>query len=289
MSGHRASGRRRANHEEHEEHENEERWLISYADMVTLLMCLFMVLFAISSVNTSKWEALSKSLNEAFSGQILSGGKSIQQTGATEHTERSSPEPPLPAIQPLTKPESSTAGTNTKQSAAEKAAAAKREQDDFKQLKERVDALAAARGLKGQLETKIERRGLVIRLLTDKVLFVSGSADLAPAAETILRPLARMLAAEVRHPIGVEGNTDDRPIRSARFPDNWELSTARATQVVRSFIGDGVNPSRLQASGVAAEHPIASNESDAGRARNRRVEIVLQRMNGATGAGSTGP
>ncbi len=95
----RRGGRRRSSHHEGE-HENEERWLLTYADMITLLMTLFMVLFAISSVNTSKFEALQKSLAEAISGKIVTGGESFQESGATEKTEESTPEPPIPAIQP---------------------------------------------------------------------------------------------------------------------------------------------------------------------------------------------
>jgi len=84
---------------------------------------------------------------------------------------------------------------------------------------------------------------------------------------------------EVRHPVVVEGHTDSSPIASSQFPTNWELSTTRATQVVRFLIRQGVSPQRLQAAGVAAERPIASNKNDIGRSRNRRVEIVLARLN----------
>src|ERR1700709_2498575 len=107
MSGRPGRGRRRASHHE-TEHENEERWLLTYADMITLLMTLFMVLFAISSVNTVKFALLSKSLSEAFNGKVARGGTSLQQTGASEKSEQSTPEPPLPAIQPMVKVQSST-------------------------------------------------------------------------------------------------------------------------------------------------------------------------------------
>jgi chemotaxis protein MotB len=283
MPAHRSNRRRRGGHAPHAEHENEERWLLTYADMITLLMTLFMVLFAISSVNTSKWDALSRSLNEAFSGQILSGGKSIQQTGASsDHTERAAAEPPVPAIQPVT-------ATQTAAEPGRSTSGAAREQADFEALKRQVDQYAADHGLQGKMETRIDRKGLVIRLLTDGVLFSSGSAALHPAAAPVLGALARMLAAEVRHPIGVEGHTDAHPIASARFPDNWELSTARATQVVRFLIGHRVAPRRLEASGVAAERPLASNQKPGGRARNRRVEIVLHRQNRGSAAGSVTP
>lgn len=269
-------GRRRHVDHDAEAHENEERWLLTYADMITLLMVLFIVLFAISSVNTSKFEQLSKSLAEAISGKIVQGGPNIQESGATEATERSMPEPPIPAIQPVIKTESSTSG---KGATAQVQSAAQREEEDFRKLKEEIDRYAHEHGIQDKLQTTIARRGLVIRLLTDRVLFDSGRAQLQPESNDLLTALARLLVTEVRHPIVVEGHTDNHPISSAQFPTNWELSTARATQVVRFFIRHDVSPRRLSAAGVAAQRPIASNSGDRGRSRNRRVEIVLVRLN----------
>jgi chemotaxis protein MotB len=272
-------GGRRSSHGGHEEeHENEERWLLTYADMITLLMTLFMVLFAISSVNTSKLDALSKSLSEAISGKIVTGGPSIQQTGAEQKTDTASPEPPMPAIRPVVEVKS-TAGQDSKSASGAAKSAAQREQEDFQELKRKIDSYAKEHGLQSKLQTDVARRGLVIRLLTDKVLFASGSAQLQPPSTGLLTTLARLLVLEVRHPIVVEGHTDNRPISSAQFPTNWELSTSRATQVVRYFIRQGVAARRLQAAGLAAQRPIASNLNGAGRSRNRRVEIVLVRQN----------
>jgi len=270
---------RRTSHEE-VEHENEERWLLTYADMITLLMTLFMVLFAISSVNTSKFEALEASLSEALSGKIVTGGGSIQETGASEETEQSSPQPPIPAIQPVV----TVQGAKGKGAAASAgpSRAAEHENEDFRELKRKVDEYAREHGLQANLQTHIVRRGLVIRLLTDRVLFVSGSARLEPASTGLLTAIAHLLVRDVRHPIVVEGHTDNRPISSARFPTNWELSTSRATQVVRAFIDHRVSAHRLEAAGFAAQRPISSNSNDAGRSRNRRVEIVLLRQNPST-------
>jgi chemotaxis protein MotB len=269
----RRHGRRAASHDD-EEHENEERWLLTYADMITLLMTLFMVLFAISSVNTTKFELLSKSLSEALSGKVVTGGPSIQETGAKDTTEQPTSEPPIPAIQPVVKVSSSTGGATMP-----KLTAADREQEDFNKLKTQIDDYAKEHGLQSALQTTVARRGLVIRLLTDRVVFASGQAHLEPASTGLLTALARLLVTEVRHPIVVQGHTDSRPIASSQFPTNWELSTARATQVVRFFIRHGVASRRLQAAGVAAQRPLASNSSEFGRSRNRRVEIVLVRLN----------
>jgi len=279
VSSARHGRRRQASHDEGE-HENEERWLLTYADMITLLMTLFMVLFAISSINTSKFEQLSKSLSEAISGKIVQGGPALQETGASDATSQSSPEPPIPAIQPVIKDASST--SEAAQGQQQDQSAAQREEEDFKKLKQQIDEYAREHGLEDALQTTVARRGLVIRLLTDRVLFASGQADLEPASGALLTAISRLLVTEVRHPIVVEGHTDNRPIASAQFPTNWELSTARATQVVRFFIRHHVAAHRLQAAGVAAQRPVASNSNDRGRSRNRRVEIVLVRRLNAT-------
>jgi chemotaxis protein MotB len=279
MSGRRGGGRRRPSHHE-AEHENEERWLLTYADMITLLMTLFMVLFAISSVNTTKLELLSKSLSEAISGKIVIGGSSLQETGATAKSEVASPEAPIPAIQPVVKPESTASGSAKAAAAtASGTNAAIHEEQDFRDLKRKIDAYARDHGLQTKIETIVTRRGLVVRLLTDDVLFASASANLEQRANGLLTAISQLLVTEVRHPIVVEGHTDSRPINSAQFPTNWELSTARATQVVRFFIRHRVAAGRLQAAGDAAQRPIGSNLTDAGRSRNRRVEIVLLRLN----------
>src|SRR3954449_3581620 len=111
------------------EHENEERWLLTYADMITLLMALFIVLFSLANVNQAKVKALSKSLNEAFSGKILPGGKALQQTGAEQHKQTPSPEPPIPAITALVGDASQS----------QNAQAVKQEQDEFARIKRQID------------------------------------------------------------------------------------------------------------------------------------------------------
>jgi chemotaxis protein MotB len=229
-----------------------------------------MVLFAISSVNTSKFESLQKALQDAFSGRILSGGKSIQQTGASaDQMERPAATPPIPAIQAIPQDVANAKAENARA----------REDEDFQALKAKLDAYARTHGLGSRLQTTVARRGLVVRLLTDKVLYDSGSATLNTAASPLLDRIAQLLRTEFDHPIVVEGHTDDEPIHSGAFPSNWELSAARATTVVRFLIRDGVAPGRLAASGYDSMHPLTTNATSAGRSRNRRVEIVLTRLN----------
>ena len=252
----RNSGRRRMGGEEEAE-ESDERWLLTYADMITLLMALFMVLFSISSVNVSKFVTLQRSLQDAFSGRILPGGRALKESGG-----------------------STTSPTVDAKAAA--AAAAKAEEKDFKALKARVDAYVDKHGLQSKVTTIVTKDGLVIRLLTDKLLFSSGSATVQPGGRGLLSKVGGLLRAENQHVIRVRGFTDPVPIHTAAFPSNWELSAGRAASVVRAFAEAGVAPERLEAAGRAALDPLTSNATALGRARNRRVEVLLPRV--ATGA-----
>ena len=262
------------------EHENEERWLLTYADMLTLMFALFMVLYSISSVNISKYETLQKSLKAAFSGSILSGGHAIMQSGSQSTSAHRPATSPVPAIVPLTpsipKPTDTSAQQITKAMLA--ASAAKHEQEDFRKLQQELNAYAKAHGFANEVQTVIDRRGLVVRVLTDKLLFDSGSATLQAAGLPLLDEMSRLLNVDRKHPITVEGNTDNQPIQSSQFPSNWELSTDRATTVVRYLIAHGIYNERLSAAGYADLNPLASNATAAGRAHNRRVDIVLDRL-----------
>jgi chemotaxis protein MotB len=259
----------------HGEHPD-ERWLLTYADMITLLMALFIVMFAISSVNTSKFEALSKSLKEVSRGTI-DGGQSVLQTGGNpKGQETPKVTPPVPAIAPLIQKEFD-------KQQKKRAGAQGTENEEFKRVKAELDSYAQTHGLKSKLETTITRRGLVIRLLTDNVLFSSGEAKVQSRAMPVLAKIAGLLQVDTQHPINVEGHTDNVPIASSIFPTNWELSTARASSVTRFLITRGAPAKRMGAVGYADLHPIASNSSNSGRTRNRRVEIVLLRIdNNAT-------
>jgi chemotaxis protein MotB len=272
-----ASTRRRRGAVEEAE-ESDERWLLTYADMITLLMALFMVLFSISSVNTAKFVTLQRSLQDAFSGRILPGGQALKESGG------STTSPQVAATPPTTNPAvtSDGAGRGTVDAQKAAAAAAKIEQKDFKALKARVDTYVDKHGLSSKVTTLITKDGLVIRLLTDKLLFASGSATVQPGGRGLLSQVGTLLRAENQHVIRVRGFTDPIPIRTAAFPSNWELSAGRAASVVRAFAQAGVAPQRLEAAGRASLDPLTTNVTEAGRARNRRVEVLLPRV--ATGA-----
>ena len=244
--------------DEHE-HDDSERWLLTYADMITLLLALFIVMFAMSSVNATKFQSLQRSLQDAFSGKIL-GGKAIEETGGSVQAETTKPEVAQTTLQPM--------GASSPESQAE--------QTDFRKLKARIDRLVAENGLTKKVETAIETRGLAVRVLTDGLLFDSGTADVKPAATPLLRKIGAILATGTDHDVRVEGHTDNVPI-SGRFPSNWELASARAAGVVRVLLATPLRTSPFEAVGRASLDPIAANATEAGRARNRRVEIILPR------------
>lgn len=265
----RGGGRRRRGGGGH--HGPDERWLITYADMLTLLLALFIVLYSISSLNTSKFEEMKTSLRDAFSGKVISGGEGIIETGVS--ATRDTPTSIVPNITP---PSVQIANPRDRDSAA--ALAARIEDNEFRRIKAQIDAYARTHGLRDQVEAVVARRGLIVRLLTDQVLFDSGFADLKSEGMPLLAHVGNLLVIDRVHPILVEGHTDDVPISTARYATNWELSTARATEVVRYLIDRGVPMRRFGASGYAELHPLSSNGTDRGRARNRRVEVVLQRL-----------
>ncbi len=272
--------------------ESEERWLLTYADMITLLMALFMVLFSISSVNISKYQTLQQSLKAAFSGNILPGGKAVAQQGSTANSSQIPASVELQAIEPVTTQgaaslqNSNAHGTQSATAAAQQTPA-QRENNEFAQIKHELDAYAKSHGFSSSVKTSIEQRGLVIKVLTDDLLFPSGQATLNGKAYSLLGEIGQLLNIDETHPLSVEGNTDNVPIHSSQFSSNWELSTGRASAVVEFLAEHGVAPHRLTASGNADQQPVASNSTDAGRARNRRVEIVMRRIYGGEGESHT--
>lgn len=257
--------RKRADHDD-EEHENHERWLVSYADMITLLAALFIVLFAMSSVNAAKFQKFAQGLRGSLSGEAPSAPS--PSSGA--------PAKPLPVffggpsiLDGLTAPDRAEGEPNT---AAQRAARA--EHDALRGAEDQLHAQLEAVGLSEAVHVELEARGLVVSIVTDDLLFDSGSASLRAGGRQILDALTPALAT-LANPISVEGHTDNRPVHGT-YPSNWELSSARAAAVLRYLVeGRALPASRFTATGYADQRPVAPNDSDADRARNRRVEVVV--------------
>ena len=230
-----------------EEHENHERWLVSYADMVTLLMVFFIVLYASSQINVSKYKAI----QEAAADSLGAGPTDTDQVTAAVNKGGTAQEGPIVVTKPG------------------KDAVENPNEELLDELQEEVEQA----GLKSTVQVYEDARGVVV-YFTDRVLFEPGRADVLPAGSAVLRRLSPILA-DTEHPVVVEGHTDNRPISTARFPSNWELSTTRATQVLRTLLGGGVPPTALAAAGYADTHPKAPNATAGGRQKNRRVEVVI--------------
>jgi chemotaxis protein MotB len=205
-------GRKRAEEAEH----NDERWLLTYSDMITLLMALFIVMWSISSVNISKFDQLKASLKSAFSGKVLPDNNSVL-TGQTAPFDQDGT--PVQMINPaVQQPIFSMKSI----SAAITQSAARQDTENLRHIQEEVERYATQHGFASQVRTTINERGLVVRLLTDKVLFDSGSAVLQPQGLPLLGEISHLLTrADIVNPVRVEGNTDDVPIHSAVYPSNW--------------------------------------------------------------------
>jgi chemotaxis protein MotB len=270
MSGH-GKGKRRGGGG-HDGHEGpDERWLLTYADMITLLMALFIVMWSMSTVNISRFAALKQSLSEAFNGNLVQGGASIQDGSAgllPDQTSMVAPNASAPIealdFDPVTGPaDPLTSG-------------AKADLESLRRLQQKIDNYAKSHALAGKIHTEIDERGLVIRVLTDDLLFESGHARLQKKATPLLSEVAHLVVTQSKgNPVRVEGNTDNRPISTAEFRSNWDLSAARATAVMNYLLERGLAPTNASVGGYADQRPLASNETAAGRSLNRRVEIVV--------------
>jgi len=239
--------------EEHVEHVD-ERWMASYMDMVTVLMCMFIVLFAMSSVDADKFEQLKNSLATGFGSTEV--GSVDTAEGVVVPASRVG-EDGEPVEVPATDLE-----------------LAEQEVDELEQLKEQIRLNLAAQGLEQAVEFKIDERGLTIRLIGSETFFASNSTELAGVAPAVLDAVAPVLAA-THYEIAVEGHADSRA-PGAPFPTNWELSSGRATQVLRRLVENGhVGQERIGAIGFGSARPMATGTSEADMATNRRVDIVV--------------
>ncbi len=230
------------------DHENQDRWLVSYADFITLLFAFFVVMYAVSAVNESKYRVLADTLGGAF-------GRSPAASEA-----------PVPQLTPKPLPPEVRQRSLKEQQAIE-------EQEHMAAV---ANSLMEAMGplvKEGKVRMTQSRRGVSIEINAN-VLFAPGRAELQPESLDALRAVAATLRNE---PFKIEiiGHTDNVPIRSALFASNWELSAVRASSVVRLFAENGIAPDRLYAIGREASQPVASNDTPEGRARNRRVELMI--------------
>jgi chemotaxis protein MotB len=220
------------------QHENLERWLLTYADLITLLLAFFIVMYSMSRVDAKRFGKMAEALNG-----VLKGGTTVLDKQAT----------------------STQKGHGLLQLG------------DLNMIQKQIEKRFSKLGREDVVQTEITERGLVVHIM-ESALFKVGSATLEPKAKDVLDIVYEQMKGIPNH-VRIEGHTDDRPINTALFPSNWELSTARATEVVRYFI-DKFNfpPDKLSALGYGEYRPIRPNNSIENRAKNRRVDIVILTM-----------
>ena len=244
-------------------HSNHERWLISYADFITLLFAFFVVMYATSKADQKKQAEAAAAINSAFRSLGLFQSATPTKDSATANgaalslaTSQDDPVEPMNVVlgdQMLASPEV---------------------QQDFERIKRQLEGLLSNQIARHVVALRIGREGLIISL-REAGFYDSGSAVPHPASIVTLGQIADALRA-TPYDIRIEGHTDNVPIHTELFDSNWELSTARATRMARIFIvGHQFAPARLSASGYAEYHPATTNETAEGRAQNRRVDIIV--------------
>jgi chemotaxis protein MotB len=248
----------RKRHEPHEEHPDES-WLLPYSDLMTLLLALFIVLFAASSVNTSKLQEMSRAFKTAFSSGI-----SILDNGAISQDDQLKRRTNEDLIR-------KDDGKKTRKDLEQE------EQQNLEQLKQQIDKYIQKNGLSTQLDTQLNQSQLLITI-RDNALFPSGSASIKPNSQKLASAIGQMLQRYPDYEILVTGHTDNQPINTAEFPSNWELSSKRAINFMKILLTNpAFDPKRFSAIGYGEFRPLESNATDAGRAKNRRVEVSILR------------
>ncbi len=245
----------------HEEHENHERWLVSYADFITLLFAFFVVMYAISSVNEGKYRVLSDALVAAFRDPARS--LDPIQVGQLSRS----------PYQPMMTPRNAPSAIEMQMLAPPMGGTAQVEDEAIGSIADEIEQSMAPLIEDDLIELRREAHGLEVEIKTS-ILFSSGSSRMGGQSTSVLRRLASILEP---HPnrINVEGFTDNRPINTLAFPSNWELSAARAATVVRLFSEYGLSPDRMAAIGYGEFRPVADNRTAQGRSKNRRVVLVI--------------
>ncbi|MDY3740253.1 MAG: flagellar motor protein MotB [Selenomonadaceae bacterium] len=244
-----ARKKRPAPHEE----EASEAWLLPYSDLMTLLLALFICLFAISQTDETKMTQMAQAFSAAFN---LGGPSFFNQAGPVANNSRDL--------------------MNDEDAGAE---AYMQENQQLTNIKKQMDEFIDQNNLESELSTELSEDGLMIRI-KENALFPSGSADLLPESQKIA-PVIGALLAPLSQRVQVSGHTDNVPISTPQFPSNWELSTMRALNFMKLIMAQDARlaPARFSALGSSEYRPVAPNDTDAGRAANRRVEVMIIRSN----------
>lgn len=249
------------NYDDEEQEKGAPKWMVTYSDMVTLLLVFFVLLFSISSVDAQKFRSLAESMR---GDNIHEGYESIIEN----------------QYQPASNPEIAEAADGEEDSEEkneeeyeESNEDNREEEPSLDELLKKINKYIEENGLEEVISAARDKRGVLV-ILQGNILFDTASAEIIDEAFPVLEEVASLLN-EVSNPVEVQGHTDDRPINTYRFPSNWELSGARASRIVRELIDESVDSSRLLSVGYGEKEPIASNATKEGRQKNRRVTIVI--------------
>lgn len=255
------SARRKHNHEEHVD----ESWLLPYADMLTLLLALFIILFAMGQVDNERYESLKVALNDALGGtSILESSVALEGEG--------------------TSPPDDAASTDQEENDAEQTSdvdgtGAEGPSEDLWELQRELNRYIEEQNLGDRLSTEIGIGGLLVTI-DDNILFDSGSDQLMSSAQNLIHEISAMLATDPPRYIQISGHTDNRPINTPQFQSNWTLSIARAENVLNDFLdNEQLKPSQFIVAGHGEYKPVDTNDTAEGRQRNRRVEILILPFN----------
>jgi chemotaxis protein MotB len=246
---------------EPEKHVNHERWLVSYADFITLLFAVFVVLYAMGQSDKKKVEEVMKAIQQSF-GMATAGAAApkVNVISSQAITIIPSLKPELP-VTPIARTRSGQAKTRA-------------EEKDFRQIKSSVEAFLVKQGAQNKVTLEITRRGLIVSL-KEAGFFNSGQATIKPEAYDLVNTIAEVMT-QYNNPLRLEGHTDNVPISTTQFPSNWELSTARSTNGIKYLLKNfDIDPNKISATGYAEYRPIADNATAEGRAKNRRVDLVM--------------
>ncbi|MBU8880506.1 flagellar motor protein MotB [Bacillus sp. FJAT-29790] len=249
---------RRKKKDKGEEH-IDESWLLPYADLLTLLLALFIVLYSSSSIDAQKFQEISRAFNSAFTGG----------TGIFEFPS------PMPEGQMQTSDVDKKDEVNKENEEKEKEFKHQADQQELATIQNKVNTYIEKNRLSDKLETSLTVEGLLVSI-RDNVLFSPGSADVRPNDLKIANEIAELLVMEPPRNIIISGHTDNVPIGNAPFESNWELSVMRAINFMKIVLkNDKLDPRWFSAKGFGEYQPVASNDSSQGRAKNRRVEILI--------------
>ncbi len=229
--------------------EPQDPWLMTFADMVSLLFAFFVILYSMSAVNASRYQDLQEALRDSFKGKPAMG-KLAKELDMDEM---------IGSVKEVSK----TTNLERKVNA------------ELNAITTRMNAYINEHNLGSKVSTFIDERGVVIKI-ADDILFAPGDANLSQKSDVFVNYLVGLIQ-EFPYPLRVEGHTDNTPIQTSTYPSNWELSTARACNVVRTFIERGGTPSLFSAEGFAEYRPIASNSTPSGKSKNRRVELIYKK------------